>query len=79
MCNVAQSLIEEGRKEGLQEGRQEGMQIGRREINCLYSILMMEGAADKMEKALSDDAYLEKLLAEYASQIDERLAKKIVI
>lgn len=67
MCNVAQSLIAEGR------GKE------RQELNCLYNILLMEGATDKMQKALSDDAYLDSLFEEYADKIQAEMSKKMVV
>jgi len=52
---------EKGRKAGIKEGRAETME----RMNRLIQILIAEGRVDDLEKASKDEAFQEKLFAEF--------------
>ncbi|MCD8018504.1 MAG: Rpn family recombination-promoting nuclease/putative transposase [Clostridiales bacterium] len=72
MCEVAQSLIDKGKRLGIQEGIQEGIQQGIQEgiqqgldrINILYNHLIKEHREDDFDKCMADREYLNRLLKE---------------
>ena len=60
-----QKMISKGRSEGRSEGRNEGILLAANRMSAIMSGLYAEGRDEEVKKALSDSAYLEKLIREY--------------
>ena len=56
--------LQDGKKQGLNDGRIQGAAIATDNITALFSKLRSSGRDDDLDRALSDRAYLDKLLAE---------------
>ena len=62
MCNLSESVFEEGRKEGREEGRKEGAD----RIAKLMTRLLSDGKIDEAKRAAADAGFREELLLAYS-------------
>ena len=49
----------------MSSSREEGIQIGEARVNRLHDMLLKDGRIEDLRKAVSDEAYTEKLYKEY--------------
>ncbi len=60
-----QEGLKQGKEEGLKQGKQEGRKEGRDELLVLARKLLAQGRRGELDRALTEDGYLDQLLAEF--------------
>ena len=59
------SQMSSSREEGIQIGEVRGIKKGESRLNKLYGSLLKDGRIEDLQKAISDESYMEKLYKEY--------------
>ncbi len=69
---ICEEWREIGREEGLALGREQGVKTGVNNLSHLLKSLQDNGETEKLQRAISDNSYLEQLYQEYFSEAAKR-------